>query len=328
MIDESFPLYFLCFTLCFTFTVIIERKLIPVLSGKAKQPIYEDGPKWHMSKKGTPTMGGLAFVISVTLTLLLGTLYLLLLEKSDEALSLAFCLLYAILNSLIGIIDDITKLRRKENAGLSPRQKLVLQFLSASIFLTLRALFTNEPTVISFADGSFNTGILYYPMALIILVGITNFANLTDGIDGLAGGVAFAVAVSLFYISCALSESGAFISSAIMGATISFLIFNLHPAKIFMGDTGSLFLGSILASVAVVLGNPLLILMIGGVWCIEGASVVIQVAVYKLTGKRVFKMAPLHHHLERNGWSEYRICIVAILISLLLAIPAFAIYLP
>ena len=328
MIDDSFPIYLLCFALCFAFTAIIEQKLIPFLSSRGSQPIYEDGPKWHISKSGTPTMGGLAFLLATVITLAMSVIYLLLISKSDEAISLLLCMLYAVLNAAVGIIDDITKLKHKENAGLTPGQKLIMQFLAAGLFLFLRAHLFGGQTTLSFSFAGVDIGPIYYPLTLIILVGVTNFANLTDGIDGLASGVAFAVSVSFFYICCALSESGAFISASIIGASAGFLLFNLHPAKIFMGDTGSLFLGSILASLAVALGNPLLILIIGGVYCIEGISVVIQVLFYKLTGKRVFKMAPLHHHLEKLGWSENRICIVAILLSLLLAIPAFAIYLP
>ena len=328
MIDKSFPIYLLCFALCFAFTAIIEMRLIPILSSCAGQPIYEDGPRWHLSKKGTPTMGGLAFIISVLIALSVGAIYLFRTSKTDEAISVLLSLAYALLNSTVGIIDDITKLRHKENAGLTPKQKLVMQFLAAAIFLWIRELIFGNQTVISFSFGAVDIGFLYYPLSLITLVGVTNFANLTDGIDGLASGVAFAVSVSLFYISCALFESCAFISSAIMGATIAFLLFNLHPAKIFMGDTGSLFLGSILAAAALAIGNPLLILIIGGVYCIEGASVVLQVVYYKITKKRLFKMAPLHHHLEKIGWSENRICIVAILLTLLFSIPAFVLYLP
>ena len=166
------------------------------------------------------------------------------------------------------------------------------------------------------------------PLGTVILLGITNCANLTDGIDGLASGVGFAVGISLFYISCALCKEVSFISASIIGATAGFLVFNLHPAKIFMGDTGSLFLGALGASSAFALGNPLVIIFIGGIYCLEGLSVIIQVAVFKLTKKRVFRMAPLHHHLEKVGWSENRICIVAIILTFIFSIPAFVFYLP
>ncbi len=328
MIDENFPLYALTFALTFVLTVVCERLFIPKLSVAAKQPIYAEGPKWHMSKSGTPTMGGLAFLLAISISLCASALFMWLNGERDSAISLLLCLGYAALNSLIGIIDDSKKLKRKQNAGLSPREKLVLQTLLAVIFLLLRDALLTKARLISFSFGTYDIGWLYLPMGLIILLGITNCANLTDGIDGLASGVGFAVGISLFYISCALCREVSFISASIIGATTGFLVFNLHPAKIFMGDTGSLFLGALGAASAFALGNPLVILFIGGVYCLEGISVILQVIFFKLTRRRIFKMAPLHHHLEKCGWSENRICIVAIIVTFILSIPAFAFYLP
>lgn len=328
MIDKNFPLYLIVFLLSFIATSLIVRILIPILSKKAEQPIYEGGPSWHSIKSGTPTMGGIGFLIAISVVLLLSSLYLLLNNRDDDATSLLLCLLYAVINSAIGIIDDATKLKRKKNAGLSPKQKLFFQFAAAILFLVARWIFIPESTVVSFSFGTYDFGIFYYPVTLLILVGITNCANLTDGIDGLASSVAFASGISVFYISCALSVVSSFISASIIGATVAFLIFNLNPAKIFMGDTGSLLLGSILAACAVSLNNPLIILFAGGVYIIEGTSVILQVAYFKLTGKRIFKMAPIHHHLEKCGWSENKICIIAIIITFILAIPAYVFYLP
>ena len=163
-------------------------------------------------------------------------------------------------------------------------------------------------------------------MSLIILVGITNFANLSDGVDGLASSIAFAAGVGLYFISARYFHEAGFISSAIIGATVAFLIFNLHPAKIFMGDTGSLLLGSLVVSSVFSLGNPILILFLGIVYIIEGLSVTLQVAYFKLTKKRLFKMAPFHHHLEKSGWSENKICVSAIIFTLLFSIPAFMLF--
>ena len=157
---------------------------------------------------------------------------------------------------------------------------------------------------------------------------MSNSTNLTDGIDGLSSSVAFGIGVSLFYISAALSPETSVIASIIIGATVGFLVFNIHPAKIFMGDTGSLFLGAIVTACAFNLGNPLLIIFIAGVYVIEGFSVVLQVSYYKLTHKRIFKMAPLHHHLEKCGWSENKICIAGILLTFILSLPAYIFYLP
>ena len=327
MIDTNFYLYLLVFVLTFAVTVVTEKLLIPHLSGRASQPIYADGPKWHMSKSGTPTMGGLAFLISISLTLGASSAILFVKGYQKESLSLILCLIYSVLNATVGIIDDAKKLRKKKNAGLSPIQKLLLQTAISALFLTARAILLGRTEIIEFGFFDVDLGIFYYPIALIVLVGITNCANLTDGIDGLASGVAFAVGVSLFYISYALSYDVAFVSASIMGATSGFLIFNIHPARIFMGDTGSLFLGALGASCAIVLNNPIIILFVGGIYVIEGVSVVLQVISFKLTRKRIFKMAPLHHHLERIGWSENRICITAIILTFILSIPAFMLYL-
>ena len=328
MIDASFPLYAAVFTATFITTVLLERFLIPILKKSGKQPIYEGGPKWHMSKSGTPTMGGLAFLIGIAFSLFAAFGVMMSKGNNENALSLLTCLCYSVLNSLIGVFDDLKKLKHKKNEGLKPREKLFLQAVSAIIFLGLRYLLLDKGTEVTFSFGTFHMGILYYPITMIILIGITNCANLTDGIDGLASGVAFAIGVSLFFISTALCEEVSFISSAIMGGTTAFLFFNIHPAKIFMGDTGSLFLGALASACAIALGNPFVIIFIGGIYVIEGVSVILQVFYYKLTKKRLFKMAPVHHHLEKCAWSENRICIAAIIATLLFSIPAFIFYLP
>ena len=328
MADNNFPLYALAFLLTFILTTLICKVLIPLLTQKAEQPIYEDGPSWHASKSGTPTMGGLSFLISISLVMLLSSVFLFLERDTYSAISLLTCLCYGVMNSIVGIIDDSTKLKRRQNKGLSPTQKLVLQFLLSALFLAARYWLLKDANDTSLIIGGLDISYLYYPVATLILVGITNCANLTDGIDGLASGVAFAGAVSVFYISYAAYSEVSFISSSLIGATIGFLIFNINPAKIFMGDTGSLFLGALLASLAIAMNKPPLILLVGGVYVIEGASVIIQVLFYKLTKKRVFKMAPFHHHLEKCGWSENKICMSAIIVTFILSVVAYVIYLP
>lgn len=328
MLDVYFPLYILIFFSTLILTAVFEKKLIPRLTENAKQPIYTEGPRWHAKKSGTPTMGGLAFLLASSVALIIASLFGLLKISGEVGLSVIICLFYAILNSLVGICDDLKKLRKKQNAGLTPVEKLIMQTLAAMLFLFLRQLVFKDGTAISFSFGSIDLGIFYYPLALLILVGIVNCANLTDGIDGLASSVAFAVGVSLFYISAALSIDGAIVSSAIMGAAIGFLLFNIHPARIFMGDTGSLFFGALIASSAFTLHNPFIIIPIAGVYALEGLSVILQVVYFKATKKRLFKMAPFHHHLERCGWSENKICITAILSTLLFSLPVYIFYLP
>ena len=328
MLDKLFPAYVLVFTLTLILTAVIEKKFIPFLKIKAQQPIYSEGPSWHSSKSGTPTMGGIAFLSASLITLIIASLILFFLKSNESAVSLILSLGFATGNAGIGIIDDLTKLKRKENAGLSPKQKLFLQFILSSLFLFLRTILLKSPTSFSFSFGKIELGFFYYPITLFVLLGLINSANLTDGVDGLASSVAFAVGISLFYISASLNPELAFISSAIIGATVGFLFFNLHPAKIFMGDTGSLFFGALIASSGNLLENPIVMLMISGVYVIEGFSVVIQVLWYKLTKKRIFKMAPLHHHLEKCGFSENKICLCAIFLTFLFSVPAYIIYLP
>jgi phospho-N-acetylmuramoyl-pentapeptide-transferase len=325
---NNYLLFLIIIISTFSLTVIAERKLIPVLKRGAPQPIYLDGPRWHQSKNGTPTMGGLAFLIAITVSLAAGAVLLLLIGNDKASISLALSLLYAILNTVIGIIDDLTKLRRKHNAGLSAKQKLLFQAFSAILFLAARALIIGETETVIFAFGRVDLGLIYYPIAFIMLIATVNSANLTDGVDGLASSVAFAIAIALAYISHNTNVEVFLISAAVIGATTAFLIFNLHPARIFMGDTGSLLLGALVGASAVSLRNPFLTLLLGGVYLIEALSVLIQVASFKLTGKRVFKMAPLHHHLEQSGMSENAICIIAVLVTLILSLPAAMMYLP
>ncbi len=328
MLDKNFPIYVAVFIIALLLTVAIEKRIIPRLTVSAKQPIYSDGPSWHIKKSGTPTMGGLAFMIASFISISLTVVFFAVKGKLYISLSLLISLVYAILNSLVGIIDDVKKLRHNKNEGLSPMQKLLLQLLCAILFIVARRLVLKDTTSLSFSFGEVDLGWLYYPLAIFVLLGIVNCANLTDGIDGLASSVAFSIGVSLFYISASLNEEASVISASVIGASVGFLIFNLHPAKIFMGDTGSLFFGSIIISCAFTLKNPILMLFICGTYVIEGVSVVLQVLFFKLTHKRIFKMAPLHHHLEKCGWTENRICIVGMLTTFICSIPAYILYLP
>ncbi len=326
MTDVNLIFYVLTFLFTLTVTVLIEKQLIPILKKRAAQPIYDEGPVWHLSKSGTPTMGGIGFLAAMLLSLSAASGYMFAKGQGYFATSLLISLIYAVANGMIGLIDDTAKIRKKENLGLSPIQKLALQAIAATLFLIARQTVLHDGTVIYFANGAFDLGMFYYPLALIMLLGTTNSANLTDGIDGIASGVAFAIGLCLALMSANANYEVGFISFALMGATVGFLLFNLHPAKIFMGDTGSLYLGAIVSSCCFSLGNPLIILLIGGVYLIEGLSVVIQVLVFKLTKKRVFRMAPFHHHLEKCGWSENKIVIWSMIVTAILSIFASYIF--
>ena len=286
------------------------------MKAKAEQPIYDEGPVWHLKKQGTPTMGGIGFATAATVILLLCVIFLFIKRESYFATSLLLTALYAFLNALIGVIDDLAKIKKKENAGLSPTQKLILQSAVATLFLIARKALLSSSAAVSFSFGSFDLGVFYFPLALIMLVATVNCANLTDGIDGLASGVIFAIAIALAYLSTGTSPDVSFASFALMGAAFGFLIFNLHPAKIFMGDTGSLFFGAVASACCCSIGNPLIIIGVGIVYLLEGLSVIIQVTWYKITKRRIFKMAPLHHHLEKCGWSENKIVIWAMIVTL------------
>ena len=326
IIDQYFPLYFTVFLASLVFTVILERHLIPLLSNRASQPIYSEGPSWHSKKSGTPTMGGIGFVIASFISLTLASLFLLNAKKETEAISIFLSLAFACANALVGIIDDITKIKHQRNKGLTAGQKLLFQIVLCAIFLFLRHSIFVHSTAVKLVFGEIDLGPLYYPVSLLALLGTVNCANLTDGIDGLASSVACTVGVILLFISSLIFNDVAIISASLIGITIGFLFFNKYPAKIFMGDTGSLFLGAMVASCALSMNNPLILIFIGGVYLIEGGSVILQVVYFKATKKRLFKMAPIHHHLEKCGMTEKNICLLAILVTLLLSIPALTIF--
>ena len=303
----------------FLITAITLRLIIPPLKRTARQPIYTEGPSWHKAKEGTPTMGGLAFLVGISICLSLCIVFLWHTDERKSALALLYTLIYCLINSLVGVTDDICKLRRKKNAGLTPLQKLVLQIASSVGFVIALKHSGIVSTELSFSFGAVDIGWFYYPIALVFLVGITNCANLTDGIDGLAGSVAATVGCALLLIYRASSVTPSLVGAALFGGSVAFLIYNIHPARIFMGDTGSLLLGSLVASAGIILGNPFILLLFGGVYVIEGVSVILQVLVYKLSGKRLFKMAPIHHHLEKCGFDECKICMCASLLTLALS---------
>jgi phospho-N-acetylmuramoyl-pentapeptide-transferase len=245
---------------------------------------------------------------------------------TEVDLPLLFCSLYALLNGAVGIIDDLTKFAHRKNEGLSVFQKFSLQLLLAILYLFALSKTGSLSTDLSFGFGipDLSPGIFFYPLALILLVGTVNSLNLTDGLDGLAGSVSSVIFAFFLLIASALSHTSLFFSATcLLGITLAFLCFNRHPAKIFMGDTGSLFFGATICGLAFYLNAPLLLLPIAIFPLWEALSVMLQVGYYKLTHRRLFLMAPFHHHLERRGYSENKIVFFATFVTLLGCILAY-----
>lgn len=324
MLTEFFPLTLGVFLL----TWLILRKLIPVLkSRKIGQKIYDIGPRWHKGKEGTPIMGGLGFIIAAAVGLAVITGIYAYLGRARELLGVWLTFTLALLNGLIGFFDDYTKLIKKQNQGFLAWQKLVLQFLVAVAYLWAMSVcgFIDTALEIPYFDIEIELGIFYYFFAVIFIAGMVNSVNLTDGIDGLCSSVT-AVIGAFFAVAAftALKPELAIIPATVIGGTVGFLMYNFYPAKIFMGDTGSLYLGGAAVGMAFLADEPLIILIAGIIYLIEVASVILQVGYFKIThGKRIFKMAPIHHHFEKCGWSEVKVVGVFTLITAIACILAY-----
>ena len=320
-------LYAACVALVFILTVAALRVLIPKLrSMKMGQKILDIGPRWHKSKEGTPTMGGIAFAVPVIIVTALALVIAPVLGVDIPTAPVLLTLLLAAGNGAIGVIDDLTKFRKKQNEGLTAPQKYALQLAMAGAFLALLRLYGTPDTAVAipFTDIKLELGWFYYVFALIFITGIINSVNLTDGIDGLASSVTLVVAVFLSVLGFTYAkQDAALLGGVAVGATLGFLVYNFYPARVFMGDTGSLFLGGIVAGAAFVIDSPLCIALAGVVYICEAMSDIIQVGVYKLTHKRVFKMAPIHHHFEKCGWSEKKIVFVFSAVTLLASVAAY-----
>lgn len=310
----------------FAIAGLLGKWLVPFLHKlKYGQTILDIGPKWHKSKQGTPVMGGIMFIVSsVIVTVIVALLYSAFADKSGvmgEALfgsSLALNkvlagLTLAVGNGAIGFVDDYTKVVKKRNLGLTAKQKLLLQFLVAAAYLFSIYLMDggSSATLIPFV-GTVDLGWAYWIISAIVIVGVVNAVNLSDGVDGLVGSMTFFASLAFMIIACTLSFDGIGIMAAsLAGGCLGFLLWNFHPAKVFMGDTGSLYLGGFLCALAFALNMPVLIIPIALVYIFEMFSVILQVAYFKLThGKRLFKMSPIHHHFEMCGWSEVKIVTV------------------
>lgn len=313
------------FILSLGVTIVAGLILVPFLRRmKAGQSIREDGPVWHRSKQGTPTMGGLMFIAGITVACLIAGYD----EMRSGQFGHIFVLVFALIYAAIGFFDDYEKLLKKRNLGLTALQKFLLQLVAAIVFVLLMRLlgYLTPNLYIPFI----NVTILipepvYFIFAAFVIVATVNAVNVTDGVDGLVTGVSIPVAVCFSAIAFLWSRVylGVF-AAALCGGLVGFLLFNFHPARIFMGDTGSLFLGGAVCAMAFSLDIPLIIVPLGIIYVIEILSDVIQISYFKLTkGKRLFKMAPLHHHLEMSGWSEYRLFFVFTLISAAFAVLSF-----
>jgi phospho-N-acetylmuramoyl-pentapeptide-transferase len=308
---------FLALIVSFGVTAGMAPLFIPFLRKiKFGQSILEIGPNWHKSKQGTPTMGGIMFMF--------GTLAACLLMVRDLRAWLA--LLMALFFGAVGFIDDYLKVVKKQNLGLRAKQKLFLQIMvSLAYLLSLKISGVIDTSIFfPFFNFDWELGWFFYPFAVFVIVATVNSVNLTDGIDGLAAGVTLPVLIFFAVVSFVnYSQPLGVLSCALAGGCAGFLLFNYHPAKVFMGDTGSLFLGGAVCALAFAYDMMMLIPIVGLVYVWEALSVIIQVVFYKKTGKRVFKMAPYHHHLEMCGWSEERIVLVFASATVVLCVIAF-----
>ena len=326
---DKIPMFIVLFIIGLALTVIITKRLIPIIASKKYgQKILEDGPIWHKKKEGTPTMGGIGFILPILVCFIVFCFAYKGEEKTKEIICAINVVVYAILNALIGVIDDFAKIRNKRNEGLTAKAKFILQSIVAILFLIAFKITVGIDTsiIVPFFDFRIELGFFFYILAFFVLCGFVNAVNLTDGIDGLATMITITVSLLFLIVSFTIYQSPVllFLSSSVLGALLGFLMFNFHPAKIFMGDTGSLFLGAVVVSYSFICNNIILVVLYGFVFMCEALSDIIQVLYFKLTkGKRIFKMAPLHHHFEKSGWSEVKIVSVFSVVSLVFCALAY-----
>lgn len=319
-------LYCLAIVIAAVITGLLGYFMVPFLHKiKFGQTIREVGPSWHKNKQGTPTMGGIMFIIGSSVAAVICIAFLWLNGGAETQLMLVKVTagaLMAVGFGIVGFLDDYISIKKHRNLGLTEIQKLILQFIIVGVYLLSVALAggTTE-TVIPFL-GSVDLGFFYYILAAVFIVGMVNAVNFTDGIDGLNTSVTLVVALVFSVIAMLLNRVGlSLYAAAIVGAMIGFLFWNANPAKVFMGDTGSLFLGGAVCALAFGVDMPILLILIGIIYIVEILSVVLQVTYFKIShGKRIFKMAPIHHHFEMCGWNENKICFVFSGVTLLAGI--------
>ncbi len=322
-------IYFVaCALVVFLITAYASKIMIPMLKSlKMGQKILDIGPRWHKNKEGTPTMGGISFILASVLVFAAASIILFVKGENVDLGKMTLCIGFALVNGLIGFIDDFAKFFKKQNQGLKAGQKFFLQLLAAGLFLFFMKVFgyINEAVYIPFIDIKIKLGVAYYIIMIVLITGIVNSVNLTDGIDGLASSVTFVVGGFFAIASMTLQNMSSLILSAlVVGATLGFLVFNFYPAKIFMGDTGSLYLGGMVVALAFAIDNPLILVPVGVIYICESLSDIIQVGYFKISGgKRVFKMAPIHHHFEKCGWSENKVVFVFSFVTFVFCVVAY-----
>ncbi len=321
----------------FLITMISGFVLIPALRRlKFGQTILEEGPSWHKAKQGTPTMGGVMFVLGIIFALSSGyyilqnavpeeTIQIL----SDQTLSLGITVFSALAFGAVGFIDDYIKVVKKRNLGLKARYKIVMQVIIASAFLIMQSAIGHISTWIDIPFvGIIDIGHFYYPITFLGIIFLVNAVNLTDGIDGLCSSITFIVAIGFLVLSLTANYfANALFASALAGGCVGFLFWNFYPAKVFMGDTGSMFLGGAVVGMAWAINRPEILVLMGALYIIEAMSVVIQVSYFKITkGKRIFKMSPIHHHFEMSGWSEVKIVTAFSIVTVLFVYLSYIYY--
>ncbi|MDD6824751.1 MAG: phospho-N-acetylmuramoyl-pentapeptide-transferase [Oscillospiraceae bacterium] len=328
--------------LAFIIAALTGIALIPYLKKiHFGQTILDIGPAWHKDKQGTPIMGGFMFIIGSLVSSAVGyTFYRLFYYDVDAdialngMLKLISCMVFSVLFSAIGFADDYIKAVKKQNLGLNAKQKMIFQFLICSVFLAVLYFLGDKSTEIDLMFLKFDMCIFYYPFMILVMIYVSNAVNLTDGVDGLCGSVTSVTMLALTTVCMVLKEYEiSMFAISVAGGCLGFLVWNLHPAKCFMGDTGSMYLGGVYVAVSLMTHNHLLMILIGLVYILEALSVVIQVSYFKITakihykktgekgkGKRIFKMSPIHHHFEMCGYSEYRIVILFSAVAVLTGI--------
>ena len=316
----------------FVISAVIGKFLVPALRRwKAGQSNKEDGPTWHISKQGTPTMGGLMFILATIIVVLVVNGPAILSGDWTSVIVLVFALVFG----AIGFLDDYAKIKKKENTGLTAGQKFLLQLAAAILFIVLLrkcGILSPNLYVPFFGVELHLPWVVYLIFAVLVITGTVNAVNITDGLDGLSSSVTlpvcafFAAAFGWAWVKWQQSGTAgmAVFAAALFGGLVGFLVYNHYPAKVFMGDTGSLFLGGAVCGMAFALDMPLILILVGIIYIIETLSDIIQVTYFKAThGKRIFRMAPLHHHLEMGGWNEKKVVFVFASISLVFCILAF-----